>query len=506
MASYELDEAGLNDQPIFSADEDMSPIELSTLPGVSDANRTQTLVDDFENESFGEEEPDDDPFEIPYQPGAPVDEQDLVVNGVRTAVEIDSDDLDLLDIETAELDTEIEVKQTEPIQPMASVTFNNEFMQAAYPGEDGDLGHVDARVTYRGKYRELVIDDMTILSSHLDTDIPERMLAAVAETSKRQGIRTVDSKVTSVRGLNARINVFGPNALSFHDPESVHGDVDQKITIEQAARYLEPGDRLIPLHVRAALMNRPYAQLDMDPGMIAPSEVPEQVRAYVEPANGSETVNDTEAPDDVPAETNNDAELPEELRDYTPPDNTIAEDGTILNDASFSNFVDEQYSPIQKFVGRQFGLSTEAAEDLTQSIFMKAWANRASFDGVNPRGWIYTIAWNTGRSSYAAEMVRPKLVDNVEFLDTVYRNAESGLAQPEAAVFSTEDSVELMRMFEDAGLSMQWRQIMVMRVGLGMPYKEISERLKIPIGTVLSSTHRAMKKLRAHAATNELVE
>lgn len=493
MVSFEIDEAGFSDQPVFSADEEHAPNDLSLAPGVSSTNRTTVLVDDFEDVSFGEVEDADDRFEITPQPGAPVEEQDLVVEGLRTAVQQREDDSDLLDLD----DPVPAVEEAEPVRGVPHITFDTKTFRATFPSDQGDLGHVDARVTYRGKNREMVIDDIGVLSTHLETDIPEQLLASAAEASRQHGILTVDSKVGNVRGLIARVRVFGESSLTFHDPEAKFGDIDHTLTVSQAARYLEPGDRT-PLHVRAVLWNRPYAQLmdgettgaTDDPS--GPQEATAVAADNVEPS--------AELPDGA-ADDEYELAMEYDLHDIDGENNIVAANGTILNEASFSKFYADHYETVRSYVARQFRLSDEDAEERAQNTFMRAWASRESFDGTNPAAWIITIAKNTARNSYNEAMRRPQLEANGAVVDETFRTAESNLASPEQSLLSAEASEELMRTFDEARLPTQWRQIMIMRVGLGMQYKEISERLNVPIGTVMSSIHRATKKLQTHVAS-----
>lgn len=493
MVSFEIDEAGFSDQPVFSADEELRPKELSLSPGVSSANRTDTLVEDFEDVPFGEDDEASDRFGIAPQPGAPVEEQDLAVDGLRTATQQHEDDNDLLDLD----DPEPAVEDVEPVTGIPHISFDNKTFRATFPSDQGDLGHVDARVTYRGKNREMVIDDIGVLSTHVETDIPEQLLASAAETSRQHGILTVDSKVGSVRGLIARVRVFGEGSLTFHDPEAKHGDVDHAITVSQAARYLEPGDRT-PLHVRAVLWNRPYAQLMTEGITDAADDTSESQEATDVAADN------VESSAELPGKTTDDEyELAMEydLHDIDGENNIVAANGTILNEASFSKFYADHYDTIKSYVARHFNLSDEDADERAQNTFMRAWAGRESFDGTNPAAWIITIAKNTARNDYNTDKRRPQQETSGAAVDEAFRNAASDLAQPEQALLSAEDSEELMQMFDDAGLPAQWRQIMVMRVGLGMQYKEVADRLNIPIGTVMSSIHRATKKLQSLAAT-----
>ena len=40
-------------------------------------------------------------------------------------------------------------------------------------------------------------------------------------------------------------------------------------------------------------------------------------------------------------------------------------------------------------------------------------------------------------------------------------------------------------------------EIIIMYISMGMKHKEIAQQLNLPLGTVLSKYHRAMKKMKA---------
>ena len=60
-------------------------------------------------------------------------------------------------------------------------------------------------------------------------------------------------------------------------------------------------------------------------------------------------------------------------------------------------------------------------------------------------------------------------------------------------ITNAEDRMFLEQLFSH--VSKEERNIIVMHVSMGMKHKEIAEFLGIPIGTVLSKYHRAMKEL-----------
>lgn len=65
-------------------------------------------------------------------------------------------------------------------------------------------------------------------------------------------------------------------------------------------------------------------------------------------------------------------------------------------------------------------------------------------------------------------------------------------------ISALEDRVLLEEMFQ--AISREDRDIIIMHVMMGMKHKEIAKIVQMPIGTVLSRYHRAMKLLKKKAS------
>lgn len=130
-----------------------------------------------------------------------------------------------------------------------------------------------------------------------------------------------------------------------------------------------------------------------------------------------------------------------------------------------------------------------AAEDLVQETYMKALKGFSSFhQGTNFRAWIYRILRNTFLTSRAG------LAASVS-LDT-----DDAPAEP--ATHETPESVLVARVEQSAiqnalaELPVNFREIILLCDLEEMSYREISQTLSIPIGTVMSRLSRARKAMR----------
>ncbi|MBT5402004.1 MAG: RNA polymerase sigma factor [Crocinitomicaceae bacterium] len=136
-------------------------------------------------------------------------------------------------------------------------------------------------------------------------------------------------------------------------------------------------------------------------------------------------------------------------------------------------------------------LSTDDSKDLVQDTILKAFRYREKFvDPANLKAWLFTIMKNTFINDYRRKKRSNVVAENAvqfQYLNFSDRNANVGgeermnLQVIKNAINALED--ELKSPFE-------------MHVA-GYKYKEIAEKLIIPIGTVKSRIFAARKILAA---------
>jgi RNA polymerase sigma-70 factor (ECF subfamily) len=132
------------------------------------------------------------------------------------------------------------------------------------------------------------------------------------------------------------------------------------------------------------------------------------------------------------------------------------------------------------------------AEDLVQETYLKALRGFGSFQpGTNFRAWIYRILRNTFLSSRSTVERRMTVAMDEE---------EDSPALP--TTFSTPESLLIERSSNDAvqcaiaQLPLIFREVILLCDVEDASYREISEVLSIPIGTVMSRLARARKVVR----------
>jgi RNA polymerase sigma-70 factor (ECF subfamily) len=132
--------------------------------------------------------------------------------------------------------------------------------------------------------------------------------------------------------------------------------------------------------------------------------------------------------------------------------------------------------------------SAEAAEELTQDVFLAAWRKGARFDSTRGRlsTWLMAIAHNLAvdRLRHERGAGRPTLV----LVDEV---PESAAADEEAALLDRDRARRAL-----AGLSPAERHLLSQAYFYGWTAREISEAEEIPLGTVKTRLRTALIKLR----------
>jgi RNA polymerase sigma-70 factor, ECF subfamily len=139
----------------------------------------------------------------------------------------------------------------------------------------------------------------------------------------------------------------------------------------------------------------------------------------------------------------------------------------------------------------------EAAEELTQDVFLTAWRKAARFDPGRGRlsTWLMTIAHNLAVDRLRREtgVSRPTLVLVDEVPDAPGLDEEAVLMERDAAMRALETLTEAER------------RLVARAYFRGLTAREISEADGIPLGTVKTRLRSAMIKVRKANEGKELL-
>jgi RNA polymerase sigma-70 factor (ECF subfamily) len=135
--------------------------------------------------------------------------------------------------------------------------------------------------------------------------------------------------------------------------------------------------------------------------------------------------------------------------------------------------------------------SAEAAEELTQDVFLTAWRKAGRFDAARGRlsTWLMAIAHNLAVDRLRREhgVTRPHLV----FVEEMPEREESAGSETIESVIDRDVASRAME-----GLSDAERTLLANAYLRGMTAREIAESDGIPLGTVKTRLRSALIKLR----------
>lgn len=139
----------------------------------------------------------------------------------------------------------------------------------------------------------------------------------------------------------------------------------------------------------------------------------------------------------------------------------------------------------------------EQAEDLVQEASLRGFKAYHKFaEGTNFKAWMFTILRNTYINAYRKRSREPVKVN--------YEEVENFVSLPEVTGFEEELFSEVLQQSLDQ-LPEELRTTLMLFYVEGLSYKEISEVMKCPVGTVMSRLFMArqcMKKKMIQLAQN----
>jgi RNA polymerase sigma-70 factor (ECF subfamily) len=156
-----------------------------------------------------------------------------------------------------------------------------------------------------------------------------------------------------------------------------------------------------------------------------------------------------------------------------------------------------KYQPKVFSMALSFTRNREAADDLAQEVFLKAYLALPRFHGKSEFGtWLYRISIN-----HVRDFLRKKGRAKEVSLDDVPEISFSDREQAERAEQERESEARRALVQKSVqGLPEKYRIILTLRDIQGLAYEEISRVLKLSPGTVDSRLHRARRMLRVQLA------
>jgi len=160
----------------------------------------------------------------------------------------------------------------------------------------------------------------------------------------------------------------------------------------------------------------------------------------------------------------------------------------VINNMEFQN-VTYGYMKQLHAVAIRLTKNKDEAEDLIQDTYMKAFRFFDKFKkGTNAKAWLYKIMFRLFYTRY-----KQKKLELIRTDTAPQENIISLEADPENAYLDKFVDKEITDAIDK--LPEQFRTVLLLADVEELSYNEISQILKIPIGTIMSRLHRARKKL-----------
>ncbi len=170
-----------------------------------------------------------------------------------------------------------------------------------------------------------------------------------------------------------------------------------------------------------------------------------------------------------------------------------------------ANFNEEEFEKVVlsnisflKNAAHKITRQPEDAEDLLQETLLRAFRFFDKFEsGTHPKAWLYRIMRNTSINNYRKSLreIETDPSENVELksatpLIDIFRKVRD----PQQALSNKYLMDEVRNVLKK--LPSEFRDTLILCLVEGYSYKEVAEKMKCPIGTIMSRIHRARKILQ----------
>lgn len=169
------------------------------------------------------------------------------------------------------------------------------------------------------------------------------------------------------------------------------------------------------------------------------------------------------------------------------------------NQENFLYIVRRYEDKLFRYIRRITKTSEADVEDILQNVFIKVYLSLNGFDrDLKFSSWIYRIAHNTVIDNYRKMKARPQMTE---------LNLDSHHLNELTADFSLLEEVDKKDLIREVGaainkLDIKSQEVLLLKFIEEKDYKEISDIIMKPIGTVASRLNKAKKELYKELSKN----
>lgn len=165
---------------------------------------------------------------------------------------------------------------------------------------------------------------------------------------------------------------------------------------------------------------------------------------------------------------------------------------TLKNQEYYLCLMKRYENKLLNYILKISNLNKEDAEDILQEVFIQVYQNLNDYDpNLKFSSWIYRITHNTTISIFRKKNVRPQSVswDNeelVNILESTYNVEKDTIRQ-----LTYEQILSIINR-----LPLKYKEVLILKFIENKDYKEISDILHKPMGTIATLINRAKKSLK----------
>jgi RNA polymerase sigma-70 factor (ECF subfamily) len=145
-------------------------------------------------------------------------------------------------------------------------------------------------------------------------------------------------------------------------------------------------------------------------------------------------------------------------------------------------------------VARWLMRNDDEAQEVVQETFLRALRYFDSYRGSDAKAWLFAILRNTCLTWRS----RRRQTGATESFDEGTHSPQTVVRDQEQQVIDAGQMVTLRHCIEM--LPLEYREVLIMRELEEMSYRQISEAMAVPMGTVMSRLSRARRLLGEHVA------
>jgi RNA polymerase sigma-70 factor, ECF subfamily len=171
---------------------------------------------------------------------------------------------------------------------------------------------------------------------------------------------------------------------------------------------------------------------------------------------------------------------------------------SLENQSNFAILIDRYEGLLKRYIFRISNFSQEDVEDVLQDVFIKVYQNLNGFnEKLKFSSWVYRITHNQVISQYRKNKARPQLDWHVDddFMNNLKSDLDIGKSLDDK-ILKTQVKKILNKM------DYKYSQVLVLKFLEEKSYKEISDILKKPQGTVATLINRAKKQCKKELNKN----